>query len=143
MTKKIHTTFPTNENAEEAKEYLLSVGYEQNQIEMKGDAALSLSVSDNDWEGAFQIVNSLGGEPMADTSEEFSKQLNEYYQLENPEHVEQQKQQDQQRERPIPPLDEGAFFDPNIGIGDTELKEPYILHNYHALTEGKEDETVL
>lgn len=129
MDKKIHATFATQEEAQQAKEYLAQFGYEHTHLEEGGTHSLSVPVTSDNWEGAFQILNGFGGDPLAVNNGEFTQEMNEYYNL-----------NEKNEEQPIPSLSKDAFFDPNIGPGDTELKEPYILHTYHAITEEKKDE---
>ncbi|RKD25627.1 hypothetical protein BEP19_01400 [Ammoniphilus oxalaticus] len=124
MSKQIHTTFRSAEDARVAQHVLHEQGFERIRIEQN---ELIMETVDENWIAAFEIVNSLGGD--------VEQTIAEIYGLED-----EQSKGEQIQDPPIPEqqmepnlVDPRAYLDANLGYGDYELIEPYILHRYQKL----------
>ena len=128
MSKQIHTKFASSEYALEAQDYLRNHGIMD--VTVEGNYVM-IETTDENWISAFELTNSLGG-----TFEGSFEILNE---------VEQQYNIDpgiKEQEVNVDIVDPEAFVDVNLGYGDYEIIEPYILHRYNKMVnEVGTDET--
>lgn len=123
MDKHIHTTFSSPEEAAEARDYLASIGFGDLSVE---GSTLYIQTNDENWIAAVEMVNGLGGSFKG--NEEFLMQIEAAYQMDT----------DVDGNQEIMMIDQDAYIDSNLGYGDFEMIEPYILHDYFQLSEKDE-----
>lgn len=125
MAQHILTNFTSPEEAERAKDYLISSGFEN--VSVTG-SQLEVSTHEENWIAAFEILNGLGGNFDRD---DFPLGFEQHYGLE------------EREESPVPEpdiemVDPEAYIDRNLGYGDFEIVEPYVLHEYAEMTERED-----
>ena len=125
MAQHILTNFNSPEEAERAKDYLVSAGFEK--VLVNG-SQIEVSAHDENWIAAYEILNGLGGSFEGD-SLPFGFEENYRLEKEDPSPVPEQE---------IEMVDPDAYIDRNLGYGDFEIVEPYVLHEYGQMTEREE-----
>ncbi|MEW9669651.1 hypothetical protein [Ammoniphilus sp. 3BR4] len=125
MAQHILTNFTSPEEAERAKDYLISAGFEN--ISVTG-SQVEVSALDENWIAAYEILNGLGG---SFEEEGLPQGFEENYRL------------NAEDDSPIPEqdlemVDPEAYIDQNLGYGDYEIVEPYILHDFAQMTERED-----
>ncbi|WP_134698879.1 hypothetical protein [Ammoniphilus sp. YIM 78166] len=121
MTQHIRTNFSSSEEAERARAYLINTGYEQVSIR---DTQVEVGINEENWIAAYEILNGLGGSFEEGTS--FPEELEDAYGM-------------AEKTEDIPMVDQDSYIDMNLGYGDFEIIEPYILHHYEEMTKERED----
>lgn len=130
MSKHIHATFTTEEEALTAKNVMIESGLTD--VDVTG-SDMDLRASDDNWIAAFEIVNSLGG--TIDPSPKLTAELEEFYQI-----LDEATDGGVDVVDPIQIVNRDAYIDMNLGYGDYELIEPYTLHNYEKMVDGENKE---
>lgn len=121
MTQHIRTNFSSSEEAERARAYLINTGY--NQVAIDG-TQIEVETNEENWIAAYEILNGLGGtfEQGASIPEGYEEA---YGMVEADEEVTM--------------IDQDAYIDINLGYGDFEIIEPYILHHYEEMEKERDD----
>jgi hypothetical protein len=125
MAKLIHTIFTSADEAELAQKYLVSSGLTD--VSLNG-CDLNIQTNEDNWISAFEIITSLGGSVENDA--DFNTELEEYYRIQDISF-----NQVEESDPEIEIVDEEAYIDSNLGYGDYELVEPYILEKYTQMIE--------
>lgn len=123
MDQHIHTNFTSTTEAERAKEYLVSAGF--NQVTIDG-TQMKVMTNEENWIAAYEILNGLGGS--FQEGESMPPGFMEHYQLEG-----DLEEGDPGQE--VDMVDADRYIDINLGYGDFEIIEPYTLHDYNKLTQ--------
>jgi|GEM_PF-2948909 len=111
MTQQMEAHFSSPDEALKAKEYLMSTGIEK--VTIVG-STLIVDTSDENWISCYEILQSFGGTTNNDG-------LDEYYRIEDSADPE------------IEIIDRDSYIDANLGYGDYELIEPYVLESYEEM----------
>lgn len=133
MSRHIHANFDSKKEALEAKRYLEDSGYENVEIQL---SQVRVETEKENWMGAFEVANSLGASWEEDS--DFVEEFEEHYHISNTEDrgdlLEEEVLEDDEE---IDMIDPDAYIDMNLGFGDFEIIEPYVLHTYHQITDGE------
>lgn len=134
MGKHIHTNFDSPQNAIEAKRYLEDSGYENVEIQL---SQVTVETEDKNWIGAYEVANSLGASWKEDP--DFVQEFEKHYHISDTEDKKDMLEEEVlEDDEEIDMIDPRAYIDRNLGFGDFELIEPYVLHTYHQIAEGEE-----
>ncbi|MBP1933539.1 hypothetical protein [Ammoniphilus resinae] len=115
MAKQMEAHFSSPDEALKVKEYLLGTGIDKVTVD---GSTLTVDTSDEDWISSYEILQSFGGT----TNDEG---FEEYYQI----HLENEDTKDTEIEL----IDRDSYIDANLGYGDYELVEPYVLETYEEM----------
>jgi len=126
MSKHIHTKFDSAEEAKWAQEYLKQNGFTVVYLNWN---EVIIVTSDDNWISAYEMVHSLGG--TFDQDEELLDEIEQEYEIDLDAEITDQ-------EIEVDMVDPGAYVDANLGYGDYEIIEPYILHRYNKLVQESE-----
>jgi phosphosulfolactate phosphohydrolase-like enzyme len=130
MIKQMHVTFATVDEATHAQKYLSLYGIEDVSV---SHSQIEINVSKDNWIAAHQIVNGLGGE--IEQNEAFNSTVAEQYQIDNAELDTEAKADEEE----ISMVDKDHYIDMNLGYGDFEIIEPYVLNTYEKIEEESDD----
>lgn len=134
MSKQIRTNFDTDKDAIEAKRYLEDSGYEKVQLQL---SQVTVETEDEDWIGAFEVANSQGATWEEDA--DFIRDFEEHYHItDNDDRGNLMQEEVLEDDEEIDMIDPHAYIDRNLGFGDFEIIEPYVLHTYHQITDGED-----
>ncbi len=127
MGKHIRSNFDFPQEAKEAKRYLEDSGYENVEINL---SQVTMETNDENWIGAYEMANSLGASFEEDS--EFAREFEQHY------HISEEQGEVLEDDEEIDMIDPDANIDINLGFGDFEIIEPYVLHTYHQMITEEE-----
>jgi len=126
MSKHIHTKFDSSKEARWAQEYLKKNGFTDVSVDWN---EVIIETTDDNWITAYEMVHSLGG--TIDQDGDFLDEVEQQYEMDpDPEITDQEIEVDM--------VDPDTYVDANLGYGDYEIIEPYILHRYNKMVEESE-----
>lgn len=126
MSKQIHTKFASSKDARAAQEYLQKNGFLDVSLDWN---EMIVETNDENWISVYEMVQSLGG--TFDQDEELFDEIQHHYQIDADPEITNQ-------EIEVNMVDPEAYVDANLGYGDYEIVEPYILHRYNKMVDGSE-----
>ncbi|HJV45909.1 MAG TPA: hypothetical protein VJ824_09310 [Bacillota bacterium] len=127
MAKLIRTNFASAKEAQNAEQYLRSAGLSDVSVH---ETELSIVTHSDNWISAFEMIYSLGG--TIENDAELTVELEEFY------HIKEIGEAESVSNPEIEIIDDEAYIDTNLGYGDYELLEPYVLDKYKKMVNGQD-----